>query len=313
MAIKYDKAYNAEIRRDVHNFNQKRNRAIKRGFRNLPPPMKVSELKSRYDKRTDLNRELKLLKKFNKEDALETIETSGGVKAIKWELEYLKGNLKAAKKFYDREIYRMSVLDTDLTVMKRELLNNYKTKRSLLELELINLDPTQYAAYKATINEFQDYKLQQQSSYRGWMNEVESIMKRLGYDESTINKFFEGFEKLTPSQFVTMYRQSNLISRIYELYIPSRKGKGDFKLSTSEEDARDLIETFMEEKDEMITRARQHEEMLDSKELDAFVKDLNKKELSKKRQPLRKSRKDITEQDIEMIEALGGTIEDLLK
>ena len=215
MAIRFDPAYNAEIRRAVRNFNQKRNRAIKRGFRNLPPQMKVSELKARYEKRSDLNRELKLIKAFSKEDALETVETSGGVTAIKWEVQYLKGNLKAAKEFYDRKIYKLSALDTDLTVMKKELLNNYKAKRSLLDLEIMNLDPSHFASYRATIDEYQNYRLQQQSSYRGWMNEVEVIMKRLGYDNKTINKFFEGFDKLSPSEFVTMYRQSNLISRIY--------------------------------------------------------------------------------------------------
>ena len=67
MAIRYDAALNAEIRRVVKNFNQKRNRAIKRGFSNLPPTMKVSELKARYEKRPELLRELKLISKFNQE------------------------------------------------------------------------------------------------------------------------------------------------------------------------------------------------------------------------------------------------------
>ena len=65
----------------------------------------------------------------------------------------------------------------------------------------------------------------------------------------------------------------------------------------------------------MIARAKAHEELMDSKGLDEFVKEINKSALPKIKQrvPLKKSRKDITKHDIEIIEALGGSIEDLLK
>ena len=48
MSIRYDKELNSRIRREVDNFFKKRKRAIQRGFRQLPPAMKVSELKARY-------------------------------------------------------------------------------------------------------------------------------------------------------------------------------------------------------------------------------------------------------------------------
>lgn len=311
MAIRFDRAYNNEIRRVVKNFNQKRNRAIRRGIYNVPPLLKVSELKARYEKRSDLNRDLKLISKFNEEDALETIELSGGVKAIKWEVQYLKANLNQAKAYYDREIYRLSALDTELGVTKKEMLNNLRDKRAYLDLELATLAPNQYGTYRATIEEALKSNYSKKQAYRGWLNEVETIMQRLGYDKRTINKFFEGFDQLTPSQFITMYRQNNLISRIYELYIPSREG--EFKLSTTEDDAKDLIDTVMQEKNQMIERAKQHESLMNATELKDWVQSLNDEHFKQPRQPLRKSRAEITKKDIEMIEALGGTIEDLLK
>ena len=312
MAIRFDSAYNAEIRKVVRNFNQKRNRAIKRGFRNLPPPMSVSELKSRYTRRADLNRDLKLIRQFNQEDALEAVENSGGVTAINWEVKYLKANINRAKEFYDREIYELSQMDTDLGVTKREMLNNLRSKRAYLDLELDTLAPDQYSTYKATINEYLKSNYNKKQAYRGWMNEVESIMKRLGYDNKTVSKFFEGFDQLSPAEFITLYRQSNLVSRIYELYIPSRQGK--FKLSTTEDDAKELIDTFIEQKDQMIARAKSaHKPKISDKEYDKFIKELNEERKNYKRPPLRKSREEVTKEDIEMIEALGGTIEDLLK
>lgn len=310
MAIRYDAALNAEIRRVVKNFNQKRNRAIKRGFSNLPPTMKVSELKARYEKRPELLRELKLISKFNQEDALETIENSGGAKAIKWEVKYLKENLKKAKEFYDREIYELSATPTELGISKQEILNNLRSKRSFLDLEISQLNQSDYTTYKATINEYLRSNLNKKQSYRNWLNEVEVIMRHLGYDNKTINKFFEGFEELTPSQFITMYRQSNLVSRIYELYIPSRSG--DFRLSTTEDDAKGLIDTFIEQKDAMIEKAKATDSMVKGEGLEEFAKSVRKMNYGADK-PKKYKLEDLTKEQIEMWEALGGNIEDLLK
>lgn len=306
MAIKFDPAYNAEIRRVVKNFNQKRNRAIKRGYRYLPPTLTVSELKSRYTTRRQLNRDLNLIRKFNTkgDDALRVVETSGGAKAIKWEYEYLKKNLQYAKEFYDREIRDAARLDTPMMVAKSEYINNLKSKRDYLNLELSELSQSQFRTFRNTINEYLYANERNLSGYRNWMNEVELIMRNLGYDNKTINKFFEGFNELTPRQFLNMYRQSALVSRIYELYIPTKDHS--FKLSTTEEDAKDLINTFMIEKDEMIKKAKMQDEIED-KGLEEFVKSLTDEKLTQRRREgkAKLKRKDLTAEQIKQLEELG--------
>lgn len=305
MAIRFDAAYNAEIRRIVRNFNQKRNRAVKRGFTHLPPLLTVSELKSRYTSRAQLNRDLKLIEKFNKDkdEALKVIETTGGAKAIKWEVDYLKANLQYAKEFYDREIEKAAKLETEMNVTKMEYLNNLKSKRDYLNLELAELNPSQYRTFRKTINEYLYANERNLNDYRNWMNEVEVIMRQLGYDNSTINEFFKGFDQLSPRQFLNMYRQSALVSRIYELYIPSRDG--NFRLSTTEEDAKELINTFMIEKDELIKKA-QAEEKIGQEGLEEFTKSLNKERLEKVRTRSSKlKRKDLTPKQIEALKELG--------
>lgn len=305
MAIRFDKAYNAEINRVVRNFNQKRNRAIKRGYKYLPPLMSVSELKSRYTTRRELNRDLNALKRFNREGdkALRVVETSGGAKAIKWEYEYLKRNINYAKEFYDREISDAARLNTPMQVAKAEYLNNMKAKRAYLDLELSQLNQSQFKTFRATINEYINSNITMSNGYRAWMNEVEIIMRNLGYDNKSINKFFEGFEKLTPRQFLTMYQQNPLVSRIYELYIPTNDHS--FKLSTSEEDAKELIETFVEEKDDMIMKAKAED--LDSKELDDFVKEITSEKLTtiRKQGKAKLKRNELTPEQIKKLEELG--------
>ena len=312
MAIRYDKALNAEIRRVVRNFNQKRNRAIQRGFHHLPPLLTVSELKSRYTSRSQLTRDLRLIEGFNKskDDALRVVETSGGAKAIKWEYDYLKANLKYAKQFYDREISDAAKLDTTMNVAKAEYINNLKSKRDYLNLELAELNQSQFRTFRNTINEYLYANERNLKGYRNWMNEVELIMRNLGYDNKTINKFFEGFNELTPRQFLNMYRQSALVSRIYELYIPSREG--EFKLSTTEEDAKELINTFMLEKDEMIKKAKMEEEIEDQG-LEEFVQSLTETKLAKRRDEAKAKlkRENLTPKQIQQLKDLGW--EDLIE
>lgn len=306
MAIKFDPAYNAEIRRVVRNFNQKRNRAIKRGFKLLPPLLSTKELKLRYETKSELNRELNRIKRFNRsgDEALKIVETSGGAKAIKWEYDYLKSNLRYAKQFYDREIEDARNLDTPMQVAKVEYINNMKAKRDYLNLELSQLNQSQFRTFRSTINEYLHANEARANGYRNWMNEVEVIMRNLGYDNKSINKFFEGFDSLTSRQFLTMYRQNPLVSRIYELYIPTNDGS--FKLSTTEDDAKELIDTFIEEKNEMIMKAKAEDEM-NGKKLDEFVQELTSEKLGKIREEGRAKlkRKDLTPKQIKQLEELG--------
>lgn len=279
MAIRYSGAYNKEISRVVQNFNRKRNRAIKQGKRLVPPKMTVSDLKLRYENRRDLNRELKLLEKFGKRDALVEVENAGGAKAVKWEVQYLKSNLKYAKEYFDREIKKASHIDTSMAVTKKEHLDNLRAKRQFLDLELSQLSPEDFRTFKKTMNDYFYGNKRNLQDYRNWLNEVELIMRNMGYDNKTIDKFFEGFDTLTPEQFINLYRENALVSRIYELYIPTNDNS--FKLSTSEEDAKNLIDTMMEEKDQMIERAKRSTELEDTTGLDEFIQSVEKTKVGK--------------------------------
>lgn len=315
MAIRFTPEYNREIRRVVANFNRKRNRAISRGFRYLPEPVTTRELKQRYSKRVDLNRELSRMEAFSsgRDDPLKIIETSGGAKAIKWEYDNLKRNIKYAKAFFDREIEEGLSLDTPLRVTQAEYVNNLRAKRDYLDLELAELSQSQFRTFRKTINEYIYANERNYNNYRGWMNEVEIIMRNLGYDNKTINKFFEGFDTLTPRQFLKMYQQSALVSRIYELYIPTNDKS--FKLSTTEEDAKELISSFMVQKEELIRKAKEADELKELRENKAikeFADEMRRTSVPKQRTGKAKiPRKDLTPEDIEKLKALGW--EDLIE
>ena len=302
MAIRFTKSYNAEIRNVVRNFNQKRNRAIRKGFTDVPPLMSVNELKSRYSTRRELNNELNNLKKFNvkKTDALREIETTGGAKAIKWEYEYLKSNIKFAREYYDREIAKARLLDTPLQILRSDYINTLKAKRDYLNLELAELTQSQYRTFRKTISEYVNATERKESSYRGWLNEVETIMRHLGYSDSDIDEFFEGFDELSPQEFTTMYQQNSLISRIYELYLPTRDD--EFRLSTSESDAKEIIDALKTKKEGIINKARKSAKLSEA-EIDAEIKKIKRENKPVEKKKLIKS--ELSKEDLEILEALG--------
>lgn len=257
MAIRYDANYNAKINRVVKNFNQKRNRAIKRGFKNVPQPIKVSDLKARYTSRRELNKQLTQLTKFSRggDAVLRKVENQGGATAIKWELDYLKANVKAAREFFADE-YRTVAAKVGDFPGERMRLDTIAKKLSTLDLDLAYMSQSQFNSYRAAINEYINKPKSYAAGYRGFLAEVEGVMRLVGIAEAEIDKFFEKFKVLTPEQFHQLYENSDLIGRVYEL-ADSPIYEGGLKLTTSKDETRDLIETLMEETDDLVDMAKQ--------------------------------------------------------
>lgn len=255
MAIRYDANYNREISRIVNNFNTRRNRAIKRGLKNVPAPIKVSDLKARYTSRKELNRQLELIKGFSaSKSALKKVENQGGATAIDWEFQYLKSNAKAAKEFFGRE-YALLLPKYNDFPGERMRLDNLRAKMSILDLDVAYMDQSQFNAYRSIIKEYVNKPSNYAAGYRGFLSQVENIMKYLGFPDTTINTFFDKMKTLTPEQFHRMYEESSLVSRIFEL-ADSPTYTGTLKLNTSDDDAKEFVDELLEQADDLIEEAK---------------------------------------------------------
>lgn len=253
MAIRYNKELNARLRREVDNFNKKRKRAIQRGFRQLPPAMKVSELKARYTVKSDLDRELNRLRKFNVTNALERVETQGGIDSTSWELKYLKGNVRNARDYFEREYKRVSKRVSKFPG-EAERLNNIRAKIDILDIDLSYMNQEQFRSARRAIFEYVEAPAKRKAGYRGFLSEVDLVMQRLGYSSDDINKVLNKFNKLSADQFLYAYDHFDIISRVYEL--ADSPTYGGLKMNTTDEDAKNLIDTLMDEVDGIITDAK---------------------------------------------------------
>lgn len=254
MAIRYTKDLNARIRKEVKNFNARRKVLSKRGIKLTSAPIKVSELKARYQSRRDLEKELGLLSKASSQNdsLLKEVENSGGATAIEWELQYLKLNEQKAREYFERErdIVREKV---GRFPGERMRLDNIEQKLAILDLNIDYMNQDQFNSYRATIREYSTIPAKIRGGYRGFLVEVEESMKKLGYENKQINKVFNKLKQLSPSQFHQFYEENDLVGRIYEL-IQSPKHGGSRDFTTTEDDAEDKIATFIEELDDNIAK-----------------------------------------------------------
>lgn len=303
MASKFDPDFNAEIRRVVKNFNQKRNRAYRRGFSYLPNKAYVSNIKANFDTKSEIKKYLKELEKFNKmgDSALDIITTQSGGRISRYNLMFIKDNLKDTKAFFDRQIAEAEELfyEDQYSIARRDYLFNLQAKRKYLDLEIMQLNQSGLKTFDRYTKQALSYNKSNITAYKGFLGGVEDVMRRLGYDEKYISAFYEKMSNISPAQFIKMYRKSDLIARIYEM-IPSPEHGRD-KINTDDDTAKEYINQFVKEFDDMVRKSTSDTE---------FVRDTERISKEYEKQLAQKNKKKIplsslSQTDIDKLTALG--------
>lgn len=258
MAINFTPKENARIRRVVKNFNARSERAGKQGMKVRGATLKVSDIKARHrDSSIDeLNKELDLLESFSLKKSKEQYTNLLGAKAPKWKFEYLKANQEAAKAHFLREHMRVSSELPEFPSERMKLVSITR-KINILNKPIDQMNQHELNSYMNAISEYMEVPALQRSGYRGFLTEVESVMTLLGYNQKIKNSFFRKLSKLKPYQFESLYEDNDLIDRIYDL-ADSPSYKHGIKLNTSRDDASRMIETLLEEIDDLVEEYSQY-------------------------------------------------------
>lgn len=256
MAIRYDKVLNDLLRKEVRNYNAKLKRMKARGVTRLPDYQTVSELKSRYNTKSELTREINRLRTLNRQQVLNSVETKGGAKVAEWQYTYAKNNRTAARQFFEKEYTRVEKRVSRFPGERMQL-DNIAAKLDLLAKPLETLTQSQFKSIISTINEFATSPSQLKSQYRGFLSEVEWVMDKVGIEAAEKEKFFKKFKTLSPDQFLYAYDNNDIIARIYNLYQKDYGGEGAH-LNASEEDAKALVESMMKQADLIIKEAKEN-------------------------------------------------------
>lgn len=225
--IRFDADLNSEIYKTVRNFNRKIKRLQLKGNKNLPNPISTRELKRNYQERGLLTKQLKLYKEFGQRDALAEVETSGGAKLSKWELDYLKANKNAAIKFYEREKDRIVDIDTEYRVLRNDYKNNLETKISILDRGLSESSPKLLSTQKEIITGFLKNVEHRRRGQNNWFTILERSAAFAGADKEVIKRLKDKMSRLDEHQFTDLYHTQGLIQRVFELQYEIEKGASD--------------------------------------------------------------------------------------
>lgn len=303
MAKRFDSDFNSEIRRIVKNFNQKRNRAFRRGFSYLPNKAYVSDIKASFNTKSEIKKYLKELEKFNNmgDAALDIISTDNGGKISRYNLMFIKDNLKDTKAFFDRQIAEAEELfyEDQYSIARRDYLFNLQAKRKYLDLEIMQLDQSGLRTFDRYTKQALSYNKSNITAYKGFLSGVEDVMRRLGYDEKSISTFYEKMTNISPAQFIKMYRKNDLIARIYEM-IPSPEHGRD-KINTDDDTAKEYINQFVKEFEDMVRKSTTLQEF--AKDTERISKEYEKKLQQKNNKKIPLS--SLSQTDIDKLTTLG--------
>lgn len=108
MAIRFDKAFNKEIRREVDRANKKFARARKMGFAKVPQNIKVSEIKKlfggKYAKRSEVRRYIKQYSQASTKNLSKIVELENGTRVNLQALNIAKQQRQRLVRLYKKQL-----------------------------------------------------------------------------------------------------------------------------------------------------------------------------------------------------------------
>lgn len=257
MAIRFTPEYNEYINKVVQNYNKRVTRAntigkIKKA--SLPDKVSVKKLKKTYATRKDLDRELKNLAMFRRKDARKV----AGDSVNNYDVELINQNRKAAIKYFEKQAGYMRMKIGKNMPLSAGDLRAVELNIDLLRKGTKGASNADIMAMKAYVEKYRQSFERQATGYRGFLSEVDAVMTRVGVSKADRDSFFNKFTELDSEQFMDLYQRNDLINKIYQLADSPKYTGGKLVLHNTEEEARNLVETLMEEADILVaeTKAR---------------------------------------------------------
>lgn len=255
MAIRFTPEYNKHINDIVERYNKKVRRSHAEGNikkKDLPEVVSVKTLKKSYVRRSDLNRELDTLAAFSRKSVRKQVTEH----VSNYDLESININKEAAIKFYEEQRRIVKKRLKSKFPLQQARLSAIEENLKLLKKDTSKLGDKELWAVKGAVEDFRQSFERQASGYRGFLSEVELVMRELGISKSDRDEFFNKFSKLNPEEMFELYENNNLINRIYMLADSPKYTGGKIEINTTEEDARDLINELMQQADELIASVK---------------------------------------------------------
>ncbi|MBO7731337.1 MAG: hypothetical protein J6S67_02240 [Methanobrevibacter sp.] len=226
--INYDKKFNAEINSIVRRFNAKVARLEKEGLKYIPDRISVADLKATYFERDSLKRRLSLLENFSKRGAEEIVQTAGGAKTTRWELESLIAEREYLKHRYATRLKKYG--DTIPTILgKKQAVSyarmgdaryeNLKVLKSSMERNITDLDQYEYNRIKRqTYKQIKRYHRQKYVLWANYFQFLEDVAFKAGIDDETLRRIEDKLLKMDVDDFMRFFDTEKAFSSVIDYY-----------------------------------------------------------------------------------------------
>lgn len=265
MAIRYDKKLNQEIDRTIKNFNQKIARLEKQERQLLPSKIRKKELKESVYTRQELQRRLKELQRFSKRGSEDVIETKGGVKLTKYELDKIKRENTRIKRNLSREIKRKTEekpkvfgkkqASTFSQMGEQEFLN-LVSRRKALNKDIEKLNEEELQRLVKLLEKTSTKKRYMDNIFKENYFEMFAVLGYFsGYNADKLNEIRDKLFKLRPDKFLKLFNEDRAIKAIldyYPLLTSESEEKFDLNFNDYKEDVINLYDAIYENLDEIL-------------------------------------------------------------
>lgn len=259
---RYDRELSLEIDRTVNRFNAKIKR-LERLDRNLelPDPIERSDIVTYKRSKSSIQKRLKEYQKFLERGAEEMVETSGGAKISRYEMNQLKARQRTAKATLTKKINKMK--NTTIKVASEKQAGTFATmgdpeyitalsNREALDKDLNKLNKESLARFKRFVGKLvysgdKDYILKE-----NYLEILEKTAYSFGIDKRHYDVIKKKLNSLSPSQFANLFSEDKAIQSLMDYYHQMKSIKTDNQFKNLQNDVEDLYDLLVNNIDEII-------------------------------------------------------------
>ena len=262
MAIRYDKKLNQEINRTIKNFNQKIARLEKEERELLPSKITNKDLKESVYTRRELQRKLKELQRFSKRGAEDIIETSGGVRLTKYELNEIKRENARIKRNITREINRLKVekpkifgksQSATFSQMGDTDYLNLVARRKALEKDINKLSREEFERFTKLVEKTGRNQEYMNNIFKeNYFDMLTKTAYYFDYDNDKLNMLKQKLMSLKPNDFLKLFKEDKSIRAILDYYPIVTNSFNAINPDDIREDVINLYDNLVDNIDEII-------------------------------------------------------------
>ena len=224
----------------------------------LPSKVSIKELKKEVLTRNELYRELEKLKRYSTRGIEETIQTMGGTKISKYELENVKKEARRIKYQVTRQITLKKLTkprvfgkqqDVTFAEMGDKTYLNLVARRKALNKEIEKLSASELKRFEDLLEKSKRKKLYDFNNLQyNWANEMLMPLAYLtGYPIDKLEGVSQKIATLKEKDFLDLFNNEMVMRAITEFYAEARSGN-----TSMAEDVKPILDELINNIDELI-------------------------------------------------------------